>query len=123
MTTLTDWLDQAQARVEAATDGPWSTTFGPRENPRVWGPDDDDAEPIAILRARGFIEPDDAKATAEFMAHARADLPAAIAALRAVLDLVEMDRDDRMAPMRGYTPAVAKSSVRAAIATALGVTP
>lgn len=118
MTTLTDWLDQAQARVDAATPGPWSTTHGPTEHPRVWGPDDDDAEPIALVL--GFLEPDDAKATAELVAHARTDLPAVLTALRAVLTLADQIEAEAPKPMVGGFLA---EQLRDTVAEALGVEP
>lgn len=113
MSGITDWLDQAQARADDATPGPWES--GPE------GTSEDDFGVFAPEVAHDIVAAEE-EADAEFIAAARTDLPAAIAALRAVLDLVEMDREDHIAAMRDYTPVVAKSSVRAAIASALDVT-
>lgn len=92
MSEITDWLDQAQARADAATDGEWIF-----EHDKVIG------DGLYYLPSRvwtyGGIDPfgeanndyvlsrDVTNEDAEFIAAARTDLPAAIAALRAVLDL------------------------------------
>ena len=65
-------LDEIEARTTAATEGPWELLGG---GEYVSGPD--------IL-----VAPDDGGVTsadAEFIAHARQDAPALVAALRAVL--------------------------------------
>ena len=67
-------LDEIEARANAATEGPWELLGG---GEYVSGPD--------IL-----VAPDDGGVTsadAEFIAHARQDVPAFVAALRAVLEL------------------------------------
>lgn len=76
-------LDAIQARADAATDGPWEATWGPREPARVWVEDDFD-EPLATLAVGAGLD-------AEFIAAARTDVPVLVAALRAVLDLHEDD--------------------------------
>lgn len=85
-TDLTAKLDAIDARVEAATEGPWF-------------PDEDDAsEGHAVYQDDGgfgtvYIAQemhqghDEGRGDAEFIAHARQDVPAMSAALRAVLDL------------------------------------
>ena len=71
------WLDRAQAITEEATPGPWvedGSLIGPRPGAsvaQVWG-----------VRW---------KADSAFIAHARAALPQAVAALRAVVDLHQPD--------------------------------
>lgn len=70
---MTDYLDEIQARADAATDGPWEHvgSYG-----RIV------SGPVQVCRAYG----DDGKATpdAPFIAHARTDVPRLVAALRAV---------------------------------------
>ena len=94
--TAADRLDKIQARADAATDGPWSShAFGYSG----------DGEPSSIVVHHGkfnwqavrdgeFVasmprwdaqESDDAV----FIAHARTDVPALVAAVRAVLDVCE----------------------------------
>ena len=74
---MTDYLDEIQARADAATDGPWEHvgSYG-----RIV------SGPVQVCRAYG----DDGKATpdAPFIAHARTDIPRLVAALRAVEALV-----------------------------------
>ncbi len=83
VTTAREWLDAAQARSEAATDGPWAVYQTMHAEPRV------------VRAGRGVMgtvavpahTPDDyGNADAEFIAAARTDVPAMVAALRAVLD-------------------------------------
>ncbi|MFJ4107905.1 hypothetical protein [Oerskovia enterophila] len=88
MTDPRAWLDQVDARTNAATDGPWKVDGLDREGQYVTRPRDLDEWPEAsmfFVTSKGSIEED-----AEFIAHARTDLPAATAALRAVLDLADM---------------------------------
>ena len=69
-------LDEIEARTNAAPAGPWELLGG---GEYVSGPD--------IL-----VAPDDGGVTsadAEFIAHARTDVPALVAALRAVLEVHE----------------------------------
>lgn len=121
MTDPRAWLDQVGARTNAATDGPWAPWL-----------DQDGAEHMQGLlmvgNADGVIP--DGKAissdgldanpiahtyTSEdrvFIAHARTDLPAAIAALRAVLDLLD-------GPRARITGHVTAADIRAALTTAL----
>ncbi len=81
--TAREWLDAAQARSDAATDGPWAVYQTMHADPRV------------VRAGRGVMgtvavpahSPDDyGKADAEFIAAARTDAPAMVAALRAVLE-------------------------------------
>ena len=82
--TAADRLAEIEARIEAATEGPWTVL-----------PDSADWD-VPILDAAGsFIccSPDDGvrgghlAQDAAFIAHARTDLPATVKALRAVLEL------------------------------------
>ena len=81
-----DRLDEIQARADAATDGPWVLM------PPLCGPDGqgvyetEDYGPICEVGdpyPRGRNNPQE---NMEFIAHARADVPRLVAALRAVLD-------------------------------------
>lgn len=89
---MTDYLDEIQARADAATDGPWAAIE--RALGDVY---------IAELGMYGVAwdEPaewhdsDEASlADAEFIAHARTDVPRLVAALRAVEALHTTDPDD-----------------------------
>ena len=84
--TAADRLAEIEARIEAATEGPWTVL-----------PDSADWD-VPILDAAGsFIccSPDDGvrgghlAQDAAFIAHARTDLPATVKALRAVLELAD----------------------------------
>lgn len=82
-------LDEMQARCDAATPGPWKLKpvddhkriiFGPNGN--SWGTDvgeidSDDADY------------DEAMRTAEFVSHARTDMPRLIAALRVAMEALD----------------------------------
>ena len=85
-----DRLNEIEARANAATEGPWAPDEYTEVDPdgfyelaRVIAPDPDGDDWCAIgVVHTGILRPD-----AEFIAHARADVPALVAALRAVLDL------------------------------------
>jgi hypothetical protein len=84
---VTDRLDEIEARANAATDGPWRA--------RRWDyfcEVDYNIETSAPSCVADLSDPDDA----DFIAHAREDVPALVAALRAVLDLArrEYESDD-----------------------------
>lgn len=86
-TPITAWLDEVAARADVATGGPWAgphDEFGcVRMGEYGWvaaGPSGSSPE--------YDVDSEQGKKDAEFIAHARADLPQAIAALRAVLDEV-----------------------------------
>lgn len=88
-------LDEIEARTRAATEGPWEVEF-------YW---DDTAgyevEAITAGGTKGVIAPpwnsqgdvgiEVTTADAEFIAHARQDVPALVAALRAVLEMHKPD--------------------------------
>ena len=85
-----DRLNEIEARANAATEGPWAPDEYTEVDPdgfyelaRVIAPDPDGDDWCAIgVVHTGILRPD-----AEFIAHARTDVPALVAALRAVLDL------------------------------------
>ena len=88
--TAAEWLDQAQARCDAATEGPWALDLKWDErhgtNYGVDAIEAHDTWPVVD----GGIEED-----AEFIAAARTDLPRAIAALRAAMEVHEPTRPVR----------------------------
>ena len=84
-------LDEIEARANAATEGPWEV------DPFTWKPGHpippsewlgiEATGPVKGEVARIRPNEDEDHANAEFIAHARADVPALVAALRAVLEL------------------------------------
>lgn len=84
MTDARTWLDLLDARINAAKAGPWYRQDGNAlPGPRWTGQPEWFIDSDATLIAYSPIDEPDA----EFIAHARTDLPAMSAALRAVLDL------------------------------------
>ena len=87
-----DRLDQIEARANAATEGPWTPDEYTEVDPdgfyelsRVIAPDLDGDDWCAIgVVHTGILRPD-----ADFIAAARTDVPALVAALRAVLEVVD----------------------------------
>lgn len=75
MTTARERLDAAQARSDAATDGPWRVEA---DRAHIVYDSLASAIPVAVATANG--------ASSSFIAAARSDVPAMVAALRAVLD-------------------------------------
>jgi len=73
-------LDEIEARANAATEGPWEVSVD-HYAPIVLGPPAGDDR----LMVAGDVLTNDA----EFIAHARQDVPALVAALRAVLEVHE----------------------------------
>lgn len=145
MSAITDYLDHAQARTDAATDGPWEAEWVDEDLSvragtarTVWNEEHTVGRPVSSWKSTDLIyehntdgwpgedeSPDDGQRyyDAEFIAAARTDLPATIAALRAVLDLAsDADSDATLGagePEIGYIPT---NHLREVIATALGVT-
>ena len=85
-----DRLNEIEARANAATEGPWTPDEYTEVDPdgfyelaRVIAPDPDGDDWCAIgVVHTGILRPD-----ADFIAHARTDVPALVATLRAVLEL------------------------------------
>ena len=78
--TAADRLAQIEARADAATDGPWTWASHRTVDGDEWAVFD--PHDWALASNRDGWTPD-----AEFIAHARTDVPRLVAALRAVLDL------------------------------------
>lgn len=112
--TLTDWLDQAQARADAATEGPWEEWAGLSPD----GERRNGISPAADGEVDVCLTPRSAQGSMDscFIAASRTDLPAAIAALRAVLDHMT-----NVEAIGGYEH-LAYKAIREVIASALGVT-
>ena len=76
-------LDKIEARANAATEGPWMTyTVTPHMGSEVLTAPEE-GEDYGDYVVPEYIDMDDA----EFIAHARADVPEMAAALRAVLEI------------------------------------
>ena len=75
-------LNEIEARANAATEGPWYTT---PDYPMVCADSESQGDEYSpeLHDGRGFYSPSDA----EFIAHARTDVPDMAAALRAVLEV------------------------------------
>ena len=94
---ITQALDAMQARCDAATDGPWERewdtsdqwwTIHGQPNPAK-GDDRMVCPEVATLNHR-----EDWTADAEFIVHARTNLPRLVAALREVLTFATAERDE-----------------------------
>jgi len=83
--TAADRLDEIEARIEAATEGPWEASGCYVETAQPFDLHRFDAMGLTVARC----EQDDADAA--LIAHARTDLPATVKALRAVLALAYMN--------------------------------
>lgn len=83
--TAADWIAKRREIDQAATEGPWSATYGPNELPRIWSDATaySDAEFIAECAMKDDV-PD-----ALFIADARNSLPRALDALEKVLGKVQ----------------------------------
>lgn len=117
---IAEWLDESQRLADEATAGPWD--FLPWSKYAL--PSGDYAESILLANAsddgeivRGLLDVD-----GEFIAEARTRLPQAVAALRAVMELL-----DRWAPPDLHEPdedcpdCEVQHHMRQAIADALGL--
>ena len=126
MTDPRDVLDAIQQRADAATPAPW-ITFDTSSS----DPDLNDGLPHILMpeymRAMhawneiGYVS-EDCPADAHFIAHARADIPHLVAALRAVLDLAA-DADSTATQILTYgvpSGQVSTVELRRRIAEALG---
>jgi hypothetical protein len=91
--TITDQLAAIEARAQAATEGPWEFAY--------YGSGGGLPEGCEVTNGKGALDLGTSKADAEFIAHARTDVPALLAMVReqqarldkaAVLDAAEEDR-------------------------------
>lgn len=129
--TIQDRITEWATLAEAATEGPWSATYGPREIPRIW------SDSPGLIDSHEFIAKCAMKEDAPdaiFMAASRTAVPAMAAALTAVLELhhpVEVEPSDticshcsfRLPNGRFFGKVVEwPCSTVEAIETALGVT-
>ena len=111
--TTADQLAAIEARARAATEGPWEIVSASLHQPIIYA--DSSGLDIAIMDNRDGVDND-----AEFIAHARTDVPALLALVReqqAKLDRVEAlaDEADAIAKRRRDLWHVAPSDIRAAI--------
>lgn len=110
-------LDEIQARADVATQGPWHTRHCPpctelgRLEVNIWDTTGN------FLITSWCDEDDDPGPDAEFIAHAREDVPRLVAALKAV-EAVEAPTGDDYTFDLGYAAALDK--VRNTIREALG---
>ena len=90
-------LNEIEARANAATEGPWEWEG---KSDEMWPQGENSlmatggAEPEYVLMAWGYDAygiTAECDADAEFIAHARTDVPALVAALRAVLEVHKED--------------------------------
>lgn len=121
MTALTDWLDAAKTRADAATEGSWWVMLNPAGDRYLI------AHTVGDMGDPSEVAEVDDSWDAEFIAAARTDLPKALDALRAVLDLAESEwwdaQEEDLAGVVHSDRVVAVADLRNAITTALGVTP
>lgn len=113
-----EWIDAAQKRADAATDGPWRADDEHGDMPGaapawcVSRTDDAGTYLGDVAYTSGPSEVTDAR----FIAAARTDLPKALDALRAVLDLAsEWERRD--------PSGLAHVAIRRTVSDALGTAP
>ena len=114
--TAAERLDAIAARAESATPGPW-TLYKVDGRPERLGIDDPEEGSIFVDNSYGLtyaVNPADARLTA----HARTDIPALVAALRAVLAVC-----DEIEPNTFGDSLIAADDIIRAITTALDVTP
>ena len=90
---LTDWLDTTQRLDGAATPGPWETVEDAGRRGHITAPVDDPEEGAFVTHCEECMGYVLSAANAEWIAHARTALPAAVAALQAVLDLHANDTE------------------------------
>ena len=112
-----EWITQRRELLNAATEGPWEATFGPRELARVWTTHPDDREALAALT--GFVEDCDGGADAALIADTRTSLPRALDALEAVLTVVAPAGAEKFGPDFEAGLAKGLQLARAAIESAL----
>lgn len=114
-------LEEIQARADAATDGPWAAAksadgYGKKVlGPRRAG---DLGQGLVTLMKPIFWNTESAR-NAEFIAHARQDVPKLVTALRAVEAAMD-DLDTARAEGRIHTYGQIQRAVRTVIQEALG---
>ena len=84
---LTDWLDKAERLAEQATPGPLETPEDTARRGHIKAPVDDPEEGAFVTHCEECMGYVLNAANAEWIAHARTALPAAVAALKSVLDM------------------------------------
>ena len=119
MSDLTDRLDEIQARADAATEGSWDY-YRPHYMSGYYSITYGSGADVAIEAS---------EADAEFIAAARTDVPALVAALRAVLDVIGphyatmLRREAKFGRTRSSCCCCEQCRAVQAIADALGVEP
>jgi hypothetical protein len=121
--TANDRLAEIQARAEKATDGPWWAEFTLEDlswREGSYGVLAQEADPVRISDPDLTTPEAQTKSDAEFIAHARTDVPVLVEALRAVL-AVDTDGIRQKYGLSVEGGAVlALTKVHAAIEAALG---
>jgi len=90
VTRLAAWLEEVEARAAKATPGPWFVGKGTVYHKRA-RPEGEEPLEIEVAATEGTFWDEDPDDTA-FIAHARADVPALVALLRASLAVVDASR-------------------------------
>ena len=85
------WLGKAERLDGAATPGPWETVEDTARRGHIKAPVDDPEEGAFVTHCEECMGYVLSAANAEWIAHARTALPAAVAVLRAVADLHQPD--------------------------------
>lgn len=122
--TAADRLAQIEARADAATTGPWSHCLDELRNRTAVhriGSSEVNADVAFTYRDRDGRGP--GMQDAEFIAHARTDVPRLVAALRAVLDVCDgLEEAHRVNPDQAFEFGLEEAAhqVRNAIEAALG---
>lgn len=119
--TAPDPLDAIQARADAATEGPWDATgivddFGDWEYSEVRHDFTSPSGKIWPDQVLGTIDLEEADA--EFIAHAREDVPKLVKALREVetiMDQLDIDRADGRIVMPSQIQQAVRETIRAAL--------
>lgn len=87
--TINDHLAEIEARARAATPGPWKTDEAYPDT-FIWGPNQamvcDHEYETGAIRMRGLGANLPIPANADFIAHARTDIPQLVAALRVAVE-------------------------------------
>ena len=132
MTDLTDRLDEIKARAEAATEGPWEaegteiTQHWTR--PQPWATVASNEVACMAYCYGGSGRGIERETDAEFIAASRTDVPALVAALRAVLGVIgphyaAMLRREAKLGRTGTSCCCEQCRAMQALADALGVEP